>query len=95
MTDEPDFEGLAKAWIAGDPRLQGMDPERARALAVRLAEALDRRRRGVAEPGPVEEHLVVNVHPSRLDPEKGLDPDALDQLTEFVEEAARELEDEE
>lgn len=94
---EPDFEALAEAWVAGDPRLRELartDPERARQIGARLAQALERRRREVGPPPPSGD-LVINVDRSRFVPGAGLDAEALEQMARYIEEVARDEEEEE
>ncbi len=94
---EIDFEALARAWVEGDPRsreLARSDPERAGRLVLRLARALEERRReqGGAEL-PERGDLVIQVDRSRFVPGRGLDEEALDQLVGYLEELTREKAD--
>ncbi len=82
---EPDFKALAEAWIANDPRMQGVDGDRKEALIGRLAEALSRRR-GFQKEDSTEIGLVVNVDRDHFQPGRGLSSEALDKLTEMVQE---------
>ena len=93
---EPDFEALARAWVANDSRLSALardKPEQAEGLVARIAEGLKRRRQAVRETTPpLEEngHLIVNVARDRFDPKSGLDSRALDQLSEMLGELQQE-----
>ncbi|MGI5843518.1 MAG: hypothetical protein ACOX9B_04985 [Candidatus Xenobium sp.] len=87
-----DFEALARAWVEGSPRSRELvrsDPERADRLVLRLARALEERRRqesaGLDERGD----LVIQVDRSRFVPGVGLDEEALDEVTRYIEEVAR------
>ena len=88
---DPDYEALARAWVAGDPRSSGQarqDPEWASRVAARMAEALEKRRREVA-PSEAEGDLVVHVDRSRFTG-AGLDTEALEQLAHYIQEVAEE-----
>jgi hypothetical protein len=96
--EEPDFEALARAWVANDPRLSALvqqSPEKAAGLIARLAHSLAQRRESVqqsqppvvppsVEPLSENGSLVVNIGRDRFDPRTGLDSEALDQLSEFL-----------
>lgn len=82
---EPDFKALAEAWVANDPRMQGVDGDRKEALIGRIAEALSRRR-GYQKEEAADVGLIVNVDRDHFRPGQGLSSAALDKLTEFVQE---------
>jgi hypothetical protein len=82
---EPDFKALAEAWVANDPRMQDLDPERREALVGRLAEALSRRRK-YEKPEDEEIGLVVNVDRDHFRTDRGLSETAMRQLTKLVQE---------
>ncbi len=82
---EPEFKVLAEAWVARDPRMEGLDGDRKEALVSRLAEALSRRR-GIQEEESADVGLIVNIDRDHFRPGQGLSSEALDKLTEFVQE---------
>ena len=82
---EPEFKVLAEAWVGKDPRMEGLDGDRKEALVSRLAEALARRR-GIQEEESPDIGLVVNIDRDHFRPGQGLSSEALDKLTEFVQE---------
>lgn len=82
---EPDFKSLAEAWVANDPRMNELDGDRREAMVGRLAEALSRRR-NLREAEEKDIGLVVNVDRDHFRPGGGLSEDALQKLTEFVQE---------
>ena len=81
--DEPDFKGLGQAWVQGDSRLRDLDQDRREALAARLAEALDRRRRQVADTVDKGGHLIVSMKEDQL-LNLPNDPQALAQLEKMI-----------
>jgi|ADurb_H2B_02_Slu_FD_contig_31_3430_length_442_multi_2_in_0_out_0_1 hypothetical protein len=88
-----DFEALARAWVEGDPRsreLARSDPERAARLVLRLARALQERRQQESADLTERGDLVIQVDRSRFVPGVGLDEEALDEVTRYIEEVARE-----
>ena len=82
---EPEFKVLAEAWVARDPRMEGLDGDRKEALVSRLAEALSRRR-GIQKEESADVGLIVNIDRDHFRPGQGLSSEALDKLTEFVQE---------
>ncbi len=82
---EPDFKALAEAWVANDPRMQGVAGDRKEALIGRIAEALSRRR-GYQKEESADIGLIVNVDRDHFRPGQGLSSAALDKLTELVQE---------
>ncbi|MBI3926252.1 MAG: hypothetical protein HY319_11980 [Armatimonadetes bacterium] len=88
---EPDFEALAAAWIANDPRLRNLqDPDLKERLRARLSEAMNRRRRNVQSESERETGGVTfSVHPSRLDAETGFDLEALREIVKTIDEVNR------
>ncbi len=85
MEEQPDFLSLAELWLSRDPRSQDLDEDsRSRAIS-RLAEALRSRREGTHHPDQ-DVGLIVNVPRESLIPGKGLDEDALDQLSQYIQE---------
>jgi hypothetical protein len=87
MDEEPDFKGLGQAWVAGDARLRELDPDRREALAARLAEALDRRRRAVADQVDRGGHLIVSMKEDQF-LNLPHDQHALSQLEKMIEEVS-------
>jgi len=86
--DEPDFLGLAHAWLDGDLRsanLRETDPERHAKLVLKLAHALEQRRATAERPIDDKDALIVTVPEERFTP-KGLDEGAMDQLAAHVQE---------
>ncbi len=86
--DEPDFLGLAHAWLDGDPRsanLRETDPERHAKLVLKLAHALEKRRATAEKPIDDQDALIVTVPEERFTP-KGLDDNAMEQLEAHVRE---------
>lgn len=82
---EPDFKALAEAWVANDPRMSELDPDRREALVSRLAEALSRRRNH-EKPDDQDIGLVVNVDRDHFRTDRGLSETAMRKLTELVQE---------
>jgi hypothetical protein len=82
---EPDFKALAEAWVANDPRMSDVDPDRREALASRLAEALSRRR-SYEKADDEEIGLVVNVDRDHFRTDGRLSEAAMRKLTELVQE---------
>ncbi len=83
---EPDFLGLAQAWIDNDPRLASVDGEKKEQLVRRLAEALDRRRTLEAAEDPPDTGLIVQVDRDHFSRSEGLSKSALDQLEAMLKE---------
>lgn len=86
--DEPDFLGLAHAWLDGDPRsanLRETDPERHAKLVLKLAHALEQRRAVAEKPIDDKDALIVTVPEERFT-RKGIDENAMDQLQAHIEE---------
>lgn len=86
--DEPDFLGLANAWLDGDPRsahLRQNDPERHAKLVLKLAHALEKRRSTAEKPVDDRDALIVNVSEERFTA-TGLETEAMDQLEVHVRE---------
>ena len=86
--DEPDFLGLAHAWLDGDPRsanLRETDPERHAQLVLKLAHALEKRRAGAEKPIDDKDSLIVTVPEERFT-SQGLDSGAMDQLEAHIKE---------
>ncbi|MBX3168808.1 MAG: hypothetical protein KF760_15440 [Candidatus Eremiobacteraeota bacterium] len=86
--DEPDFLGLAHAWLDGDPRsanLRETDPERHAKLVLKLAHALEQRRAAAEKPIDDKDALIVTVPEERFT-SQGIDEDAMDQLEVHVQE---------
>jgi hypothetical protein len=85
MDEQPDFQALAKLWLARDPRAQEMDDESRAKIVSRLAEALKRRRQATNH-SEQDVGLVVNVDRDSILPGKGLAEEAIEQLTKFLQE---------
>ena len=83
--NEPDFEALARLWLARDPRSQIMSGEEKERAVSRLAEAL-RKRRQSTDHAKQDVGLVVNVDRDHIVPGKGLTDEAFDQLLGFLKE---------
>ncbi len=87
---DSDLKGLSRAWIENDSRtseLLRQSPERAEQLVVRMAEALDRRRRieqSKMSGSAVEIAVTASLSESCLGGASGIQPDALDQLEKLV-----------
>ena len=85
MEEEPNFEALAKLWLARDPRAANMPPEAQAKIVARLAEAL-KQRREKTDHKKQDVGLVVNIDRDNLIPGKGLAEEAIEQLTQFLKE---------
>ena len=95
MSNGPDFQGFARAWVGTDRRLADYvrdHPDAAEGLAAQMAQALERRRQQVKEEAPSEGHLVVSIDPSRFGGPQGLDSEAWDQLAELVKQHDEQIE---
>lgn len=85
MEEEPNFEALAKLWLARDPRAANMPPEAQAQIVARLADALKKRRQKTDHKNQ-EVGLVVNIDRDNIIPGKGLAEEAIEQLTQFLRE---------
>ena len=83
--NEPNFQALARLWLARDPRSQVMGEEERERVVQRLAEAL-KRRRETTDHSKQDVGLVVNVDRDHLVPGKGLSDEAFEQLLGFLKE---------
>jgi hypothetical protein len=83
--NEPNFEALARLWLARDPRSHLMSEEDKERAVVRLAQALQKRRQST-DHSKQDVGLVVNVDRDHLVPGKGLTDEAFDQLLGFLKE---------
>lgn len=85
MEELPDFRALAALWLARDPRSAGLDEEAKTKIVARLARALENRRSST-DHSLQDVGLIVNIGRDSLTADQGLAEDALDQLTQFLQE---------
>lgn len=85
MEDLPDFHALAELWLARHPRSQDLDSNTRASIVARMAAALENRRN--SNDGSEEEiGLIVNIDRDSMSTENGLAEEAIDKLTQFLQE---------
>ena len=92
MDETPDFEALARLWLGRDPRSENLPQDAREKIVARLAEAL-KKRRSSTDHAAQDVGLVVNIDRESIVPGKGLAEDAIEQLTEFLQERIDNSED--